>query len=154
MERLQGYEMRNMRSKLKFISYSESNKGNIRVNLALKDEDKVKYYHWLNDEEKTKFKNSEFYNEKYKTNDYIKTSIKTYKLDKSSIDEVYKEITISGKPRYYKIYPIDLFRYNIEITRGNTQINLQHVLKEQMDEVVDWLDGYNYNDMTEEDDYE
>lgn len=69
MERLQGYEMRNMRSKLKFISYSESNKGNIRVNLALKDAEKAEYYHWLNDGEKEKFKKSEYYgNENYKEN--------------------------------------------------------------------------------------
>lgn len=69
MERLQGYEMRNVRSKLKFISYSESNKGNIRVNLALKDSDKATYYHWLNDEEKERFKKSEYYgNKNYKEN--------------------------------------------------------------------------------------
>lgn len=67
MIRLQGYEMTRMRKKVKFISYSESNNGNIRVNLASKKYDKAIYYHWLNEVEKEKFKKSKYYNNK----DYI-----------------------------------------------------------------------------------
>lgn len=148
MERLQGYEMRNMRSKLKFISYSESSKGNIRANLALKNSDKATYYHWLNDEEKAKFKSSEYYNPKYKVNN-TKTHLKCFELSENSIDKIYNEIKLPGEPRYYRIYQVDPWRYSIEITRANTQINLR-VTKEQMDELQDWLDGYNYIDDTEE----
>lgn len=61
MKRLQGIEMQEMRPKLKFISYSESKRGNIRANLALKNKTNVRYYHWLNDEEKEKFKQSKYY---------------------------------------------------------------------------------------------
>lgn len=64
MIRLQGYEMTKMRHKVKFISYSESKNGNIRVNLALKKGERPIYYHWLNEIEKEKFKKSEYYNNK------------------------------------------------------------------------------------------
>ena len=62
MIRLQGKDFAKMRSKLNFISYTETPSGNIRVNLVLKGKGStVLFYHWLSDLEKEAFKKSAYY---------------------------------------------------------------------------------------------
>lgn len=66
---------------------------------------------------------------------------------------LYDEIRMPGNPRFCRIYQVGFRTYNIEITRADTHINLT-ATKEQMDELQDWLNGYNYIDDTEEYNYE
>ena len=71
MIRPQGKQMADMRPKVKFVSYSLSNNGHIRVELAFKQEANPRFYHWLNPAEEMRFKASEYWGkEEYTTHFY------------------------------------------------------------------------------------
>lgn len=60
--RVQGRDFRKIRHVLKFVSYVESDNGNIRANMVNKNTGR-RYHKWLNPEEQQKFRNSDKYNE-------------------------------------------------------------------------------------------
>lgn len=62
MIRLQGKAFAEMRSRLKLIGYQVSSNGNIRAIMKYKTGySKIRFTHWLNEEELEHFKQSDFY---------------------------------------------------------------------------------------------
>lgn len=113
MIRLQDKDFAKMRSKLNFVSYTETLQGNIRVNLVLKGKgkgSKVLFYHWLSDLEKEAFKKSTYY-------DYYSSPQNNKKIDLENCDVTSLEddfVWKDAKGILYRLEDInDTYLYNI-----------------------------------------